>query len=74
MLKKILLEDLLTPLLGVLIVGLVLLYVSVVYTENKSCEEKGGKMVGTGEYTSWVTYVGDTPIINETEDMKCTKE
>ncbi|PFJ07586.1 hypothetical protein COI88_02040 [Bacillus cereus] len=44
------------------------------YMEIKDCHNKGGKMVGTGEYTTTATVMNNQVIVSTTEDMVCDKE
>ncbi|WP_276307293.1 hypothetical protein [Bacillus thuringiensis] len=40
----------------------------------KECHDKGGKMVGTGEYTTTTQIINNQVIISTTENMVCDKE
>ncbi|MEN1934210.1 hypothetical protein AAIE21_01075 [Paenibacillus sp. 102] len=40
----------------------------------KDCHDKGGKVVGTGEYTTTTTIVNNQVIVSTIEDMVCDKE
>jgi hypothetical protein len=42
--------------------------------EVKKCEAGGGRVVGTGEYTTIVTFdANGSPIITSSENQKCVK-
>lgn len=57
-----------------LCVGLIGLAVYMGIQEDKNCEAKGGKMVGTGKYQTTLVMAGKTPVISHYEIVKCTKE
>ncbi|MGN4543840.1 hypothetical protein [Bacillus cereus group sp. MYBK95-2] len=40
----------------------------------KECHDKGGKMVGTGEYTTTTQIINNQVIVSTTENMVCDKE
>lgn len=62
--------------ISIIIIGFVLIIAACIlyYMEIKDCNNKGGKMVGTGEYTTTATVVGNQAIVSTTENMVCDKE
>ncbi|MGX5574891.1 hypothetical protein [Bacillus toyonensis] len=54
--------------------ALIIIVCVLYYMEIKDCHNKGGKMVGTGEYTTTATVVGNQAIISTNENRVCDKE
>ncbi|PEQ59629.1 hypothetical protein CN470_21445 [Bacillus cereus] len=63
-------------LISIIVIDFVLIIFAcaLYYMEIKDCYNKGGKMVGTGEYTTTATVVGNQAIVSTTENVVCEKE
>ena len=59
--------------IGVSVLLIIIVIASAILTES-DCRSKGGKMVGTGEYTQQIMMAGDAPFIYETENKECSKK
>lgn len=55
------------------IVLLLALIVGLTALQEKSCEDAGGKMEGTGEYTTIYIKSGNVMIPQTTEKMECVR-
>lgn len=66
-------ERLLNSLIVICFILIILAFVGFLIT-MKECHDKGGKMVGTGEYTTTTQIVNNQVIISTTENMVCDKE
>ncbi len=50
------------------------LLVWAVIEQHKECDSRGGKMVGTGEYTTTVVNTGNGVLVPvQSENIECTK-
>lgn len=58
--------------IGALIVGVLVLCIYAMYQASEDCEERGGEMVGTGEYTTTFIQSGNTMIPMQSEKYACT--
>ncbi len=61
---------------GILVVCLILigLLVWAMIVQHQECVDKGGKMVGTGEYTTTIINTGNGVFVPvESETLECTK-
>ncbi|PEZ85196.1 hypothetical protein CN374_25850 [Bacillus cereus] len=54
--------------------ALIIVVCVLYYMEIKDCHNKGGKMVGTGEYITTTQVANNQVIVSTTEDMVCDKE
>ncbi|ALA07650.1 hypothetical protein BC01_064 [Bacillus phage BC01] len=58
-----------------LITCIILLPISAtgMYYEWKDCHDRGGELVGTGEYTTTVNMAGKVPVPSKIENKECSK-
>lgn len=66
-------ERLLNSLLVICFILLILAFIGFCISV-KECHDKGGKMVGTGEYTTTTQIVNNQVIVSATENMICDKK
>ncbi|HEQ3528005.1 hypothetical protein P5815_21875 [Bacillus cereus] len=66
-------ERLLNSLIVICFILIILALVGFFIT-MKECNDKGGKMVGTGEYTTTTQIINNQVIVSTTENMVCDKE
>ncbi|PDZ29155.1 hypothetical protein CON85_07990 [Bacillus toyonensis] len=61
---------------SLIVICFILIILAVVgfFITMKECHDKGGKMVGTGEYTTTTQIVNNQVIVSTTENMVCDKE
>ncbi|UUV46553.1 hypothetical protein [Bacillus phage vB_BanS-Thrax3] len=62
---------------GIIIISVIMMFALIIITlfETSKCHQKGGKMVGTGEYSTIVMSAGDGVYTTmETENKACDKE
>ncbi|MDN4875678.1 hypothetical protein QYM23_22955 [Bacillus cereus] len=66
-------ERLLNSLIVICFILIILVFVGFFIT-IKECHDKGGKMVGTGEYTTTTQIINNQVTVSTTENMVCDKE
>lgn len=61
--------------ISIIVICFALIIVACVlfYMEVKECNDNGGEMVGTGEYTTTTTIVNNQVFMSTTENMVCDK-